>query len=110
MLVSARHIMSMLCEDWRFRSTGALSVIAEEPRPLMLLYQIRKVCGFFVERSSPKLVCLGVWEKGLGCWRLRFCTGVGGRWVDAKTGYVGGFRGSEVSMVGKGGMGGVVSP
>ena len=71
--------MSMLCEDWRVRSSGTLSVIAEEPRPLILLYQILKVWGFFVEMSSPKWECLGALEKGLGCWRLRFCVGVGGR-------------------------------
>ena len=90
-LVSARHIISMSCVDWRFRSSGALSFIAVDPRPLILLYQILSVCGSFWEMVSPKWACLGEREKGLGDLRLRV---LAGGWVGAVgggNGCVGGF-------------------
>ena len=109
-LVSARHIMSMLCDDWRFKSSGVLSLIAVDPRPLMLLYQILSVWGSFWERSSPKWVCLGAREKGLGDLRLRVLVD-GWAWgVDDRSGCVGGLVCGEVLLVCRGEVGGAVSP
>ena len=77
-LVSARHIMSMLCEDWRFRSSGALSVIAEEPRPVMLLYQILKGVGLFCGEVITKMGVFGCMGEGLGLLSFAFLCGCQG--------------------------------
>ena len=109
-LVSARHIISMSCDDWRFRSSGVLSLIAVDPRPLMLLYQILSVCGSFWEMSSPKWACLGAREKGLSDLRLQVLAG-GWVWgVGGRSGCVGGLVCCGVWMDCRGEVGGAVPP
>ena len=110
-LVLARHIISMSCDDWRFRSSGVLSLIAVDPRPLMLLYQILRVCGSFWEMASPKWACLGEREKGLGDLRLRV---LAGGWVwgvgGGGSGCVGGLVCCGVWMDCREEVGGAVPP
>ena len=92
-LVSARHITSILCSCWRVIRCGVLSVVDEVLRPMMLLYHIWQVLGSLVEISSPKKVCCLECAKGFcGAFALR-AGGVWG-WV------VGGVENEVVRLVG----------
>ena len=88
--------MSMLCVDWMCSSSGALSVMALDPRPLMLLYQILRVCGFLWAMVSPKWACWGERENGFGKERLRFPADGGVGTVDCGGGRFGGLVGCDM--------------
>ena len=92
------------------RKSGALSVSVKDPRPLILLYHIRRLLGFFLERPSPNWAVWDVWEKGLGRWRLRLFVVVGVGWLGWKTGNVDGCVGGVGSELGKEEVGGGTSP